>query len=487
MSAARGDRVTSGIDGVDELLGGGFLPHRTYMVRGRSGTGKSIFGYHFLSAGVGDGETGLYVAFEETAEDIRANAASLGFDLEPVQILDMSPSQELFLEDEAYSIFSPSEVEGKPFAEEVRDAVEQHQPDRVFIDPLTQVRHLSPDDYQFNRTAASMMSYLRSREATTLFTSQPTTERSDDDLQYLCDGSITLARSDHGRTVQVEKFRGSDFRSGSHAVSITSEDGIVVFPKILPGTLAEGFTHVQRSSGFEKLDELLGGGIEAGSVTLVGGPSGVGKSTTGTAFATETARRDETAALYLFEESRASFEHRSAAIDIPVQDMVDEGNLIVREIEPLVLSADEFAHVVHDDVEENDVEFVMIDGTSGYRISLQDAEQALRPELHALCRSLRNMGVTVVVTDETREVTGTFRASDTHISYLADNIIFLRYIEVGGEVQKAIGVLKKRFSGFESSLRAFRIGENGIEIGARLDDLHGVLTGTPTDADRSAQ
>jgi len=482
MPDQNADRLSSGIDGIDELLGGGFLPHRTYMIRGRSGTGKTIFGYHFLSGGVGDGGDGLYVAFEETAADIRANAASLGFDLGDVRILDMSPSQELFLEDETYSIFSPSEVEGKPFAEEVRDAVETHEPARVFIDPLTQLRHLSPDEYQFNRTAASLMSYLKARDATTLFTSQPTTERSDDDLQYLCDGAITLSRSEHGRTVEVEKFRGSDFRGGSHAFSITSEDGLTVFPKILPGTLDRTFTHEQRSSGFPELDELLGGGIESGSVTLIGGPSGVGKSTTGTAFARETARRGKTAVLYLFEESRVSFEHRTEAIGIPVREMVEEGTLLIREIEPLALSADEFAHHVRGDLEEHDLELVMIDGTSGYRISLQDDEQDLRMELHALCRYLRNEGVTVVVTDETSEVTGTFRASDSHISYLADNIVFIRYIEVGGEIRKAIGVLKKRFSGFEPALRAFRIGSDGIEIGTQLDDLRGVLTGTPSDS-----
>lgn len=480
MSDTDPNRLSSGVDGLDEILHGGFIDDRAYTIRGDSGTGKTILGYHFLTAGVENGETVLYFAFEETAEDIADNAAALGFDLDSVRIEDMSPSPMDFLEDDTYTIFGPGEVEGESIFSRVGEAVEAHEPDRVFIDPLSLLRHLSPDEFQFKRTAASLMSYLKAQGATTLFTTQSTEEHSDDDLQYLADGSITLERTGNGRELSVEKFRGSGFSSGTHALRIDAGSGLSVFPSLVPGDHSKSFTYETLSSDIDALDDLLGGGIERGSITLVSGPTGVGKSTTGSTFARAAAERGEQAAAYLFEESRASFVHRSDAIGLDVSSLEDDGRLHIDEVEPLQVSADEFAHRVREDVEEQDVEFVMLDGTAGYRLALQDPESQLREELHALVRYLRNMGVTVLLTDEIGTVTGTFQASDSHVSYLADNVVFIRYIEVDGEIRKAIGVLKKRFGDFESMLREFRIDGDGIHVGETLTDLRGVLTGTPS-------
>jgi circadian clock protein KaiC len=480
MASSDPDRVSAGLTGLDEILHGGFIDARTYSIRGDSGTGKTILGYHFLTSGTEAGETALYFAFEETAKDITANAAALGFDLSDVEIVDMSPSATEFLEDDNYTVFGAGEVEADSIVTRIGDAIENHQPDRVFIDPLTLLRHLTPDEFQFKRTAASLMSYMKSHGITTLFTTQSTANQSDEDLQYLADGSIQMRRTANGRELEVEKFRGSDFRSGPHALRIDSGRGISVFPSLVPGDHKREFRYETLSSDIDALDTLLGGGIERGSITLISGPSGVGKSTTGTAFARAAAQRGEHASAYLFEESEASFVHRSDAIGLNVSDLAETDAFEIHEIEPLSVSADEFAHRVRESVETRDTEFVMLDGTAGYRLALQDPENQLRRELHSLCRYLRNMGVTVLVTDELASVTGTFQASDSHVSYLADNVVFIRYIEVDGEIQKAIGVLKKRFGGFESTLREFKITDDGIEVGATLSDLRGVLTGTPT-------
>jgi len=480
MSSRQGDRLSSGLAGLDAILHGGFIDERTYTIRGGSGTGKTILGYHFLSAGADSGETALYFAFEETAKDIKANAAGLGFDLEDVVIEDMSPSATQFMDDGNYTVFGPGEVEATDIVSRITDAIESHEPDRVFIDPLTLLRHLTPDEYQFKRTAASLMSYLKERGITTLFTTQSTAEQSDEDLQYLADGSIAMRRTERGREIEVEKFRGSGFHSGAHGIRIDGGRGISVFPSLAPEAHERQFEYETLSSDIDELDGLLGGGIERGSITLVSGPSGVGKSTTGTAMARASARRGQKAAAYLFEESEESFTHRSDAIGLGVGELRDSGSFEVHEVEPLTISADEFAHRVREGVEERGVRFVLLDGTAGYRLALQDPANDLRQELHSLCRYLRNMGVTVVLTDEISSVTGSFQASDSHVSYLADSVLFLRYIEVDGEIRKAIGVLKKRFGDFESTLRAFDIEADGIHIGEALSDLRGVLTGTPT-------
>ncbi|WP_081606149.1 ATPase domain-containing protein [Haloferax volcanii] len=473
-------RLSTGISGLDAVLDGGLVPNRTYMVRGESGAGKTIAGYHFLTAGRENDEDVLFISFEESNADLRANAGTLGFDLSEVPILDLSPSPEAFLDDEAYTMLSPSEVEGKSTTTELKEAIEEHDPDRVVIDPLSQLGRLSSDRYQFRQLVSSLLSYLKRSGATTLFTSQPSSGGTDETLAYLCDGSISLSRSDWGRSVRIEKFRGSDSQTGPHAVRIDGGHGMRVFPRLVPGSHHREFTIEPLSSGIDDLDALLGGGIERGSITLVSGPSGVGKSTTGAAFARATAERGERAAVYLFEESKRSFRHRSESVGIPIDDLVDSGNLRVDAVEPLSLSTDEFAQRVRAEVEANDTKFVLIDGTAGYQLSLTDERSDIRRELHALARYLKNMGVTVVLTEEVQQVTGAFHASDNHVSYLADNILFIRYIEVRGEIRKAVGVLKKRFGGFEPTLRSFEIGRDGITVGEPLDELRGILTGTPT-------
>jgi circadian clock protein KaiC len=474
-------RTSTGIPGLDELLEGGLPAGRAYVLRGPPGTGKTIVGLHFLTAGLDAGETSLFVGFEEPTEDIERNAASLGFDLDGVDILDLSPTADRFLEDRSYSAFEPAEVEGHEPAERIVEAVREHDPDRVVIDPLTQFRQLAPDDYQFRQEMASLTAFLKHGGITALYTTQPTASRPDDDLQFLGDGIITLSRPETGRRIEVEKLRGSPFRGGSHAMRIDGE-GVHVFPSLVPGDYDRDFTSETVSSGVEALDDLLWGGFERGTVSVITGASGVGKTTTGTHFLTEAARRGDRSTIYLFEESAQQFRQRSEAIDLPVNEMVERGTLSLAEIEPMNLSADEFAHKVRTDVAERGTEVVMIDGTAGYRLSLRD-EDGLTEHLHALCRYLRNVGVTVILIEEQSEIAGDFSTTEENISYLADTVLFLRYLELSGEIRKSIGVLKKRLSGFEPTLRELSIDEDGLRVGDPMTDLRGILTGSPERVD----
>lgn len=478
----RTPRLSTGIDGLDTVLAGGLLAQRAYLLRGSPGTGKTILGQNFLVAGDG---TGLHVAFEEPLENVLANAANLGLDLEEagVEVLDLSPDADFFTGDSGYELFEPDEVEGSAVRSAISDAVERVDPDRVYLDPISLLRHLSPDDYQFRKDAASLIQHLTNRGATVLFSTQPSAHAPDDDLQFLADGAVELDRSSKGRTVAVTKFRGSDYRSGEHTLRITDE-GMMVHPKLVPGDHSREFEGEVLSTGVPEVDTLLGGGIERGTVTAVSGPSGVGKTTTGTQFAKEAASRGERTVLYTFEEDIATLRHRSEAIGIPVGRMMDQGDLEVREVEPMTVSPDEFATMVRTEVEEQDTRVVMIDGTAGYRLSLRRGDDDVVRELHALCRYLRNVGATVILIESTDSVTGEFRASPEHVSYLADNIVFMRYFEVDGEIRKAMGVLKKRASDFERTLREFRITDQGIVLGEPLTHLRGVLTGTPELVDR---
>ena len=473
------DRVSTGVSGLDEVLHGGFVAERTYMLRGSPGAGKSILGMHFLTEGVESDENVLYVNLEEPKDDICQNAASLGLDIEGVDFLDLSPDSAFFVEDQSYDIFSPDEVEGGAITDEVAEEVEALDPDRVFVDPITQLRYLSPDEYQFRKQVLSFMRFLKEGGATILFTSQDTDNEPDDDLQFMADGIVQLERTDEGRKVSVPKFRGSGTEDGSHAVRIR-EGGMEVYPRLVPRQYEREFEPEAIPSGVPELDQLLNGGLERGTVTIVTGSPGVGKTTTGLQFMKEAAGRGERSVVYSFEESRSTLVHRCESINIPVGQMVERGTLSIEEIEALQMSANEFAHTVREEVEENDTDIVMIDGVEGYQLSLRGTEDRVQRELHSLCRYLKNMGVTVILMNEMQTIVGDFQLTQRGLSYLADTILFLQHIEVDGEIRKVIGVLKKRTSDFERHVREFRITPYGIRIGSPLRSLTGILSGAPT-------
>jgi circadian clock protein KaiC len=222
---------------------------------------------------------------------------------------------------------------------------------------------------------------------------------------------------------------------------------------------------------------MLQGGIERGTITLISGPPGVGKSSLAIQFMKEAASRDERSAAFIFEENRETLVQRCRATNIPVDAMLDRGTLNIIPVEALHYSADHLASVVRQEVEVKGARVVLIDSISGYRLSVRGED--LIGRLHALSKYLQNMGVTLILVNETEMVTGDFRATEVGISYLADNIVFLRYVEVNGRLKNVIGVLKKRLTSFERYMREMEITDDGIKVGRPVTGLRGVLKGTP--------
>lgn len=476
-SQTKPGRVSSGTPGLDSILDGGFLSGHTAILTGGPGTGKTILALQFLAAADGDA---LYVGFEEREQEIRRNAETLGIDLSNVTVLDLSAQENRFFADDSYTVFTSEEVEGDDLHQEIASAIEETDIERLVIDPLSELRALLPDDFQFRRNISSLFNELADRDITTVCTAQAAGGSVDSDLQHLGNTTIEVERTTERRSLEVTKFRGSDAASGRHTFRIHGTGGHV-YPKLAPGDHYRETNREQLPSDIDTLDDLLHGGIERGSVTIISGPSGVGKTTTGTHFLQAAARRGERSLAFLFEELRSDYLHRATQLGMEIDDLATDGVLEVEEIESLTQTPDEFAHRVREAVEQRDVEFVMIDGTAGYRLGLRgnDSPDGVTRELHALCRYLKRMGVTVILVEEIRNVTGEFTATEQQISYLADNVVFLQYLEVDGEIRKAIGVLKKRFGGFEQSLRELAIDEDGLHVGESLSGYRGLLTGTP--------
>ena len=467
-------RVSTGIEGFDEILYGGFIPRRAYLLRGGPGCGKTTLGLHFLTEGVAKGERSLFITLGEPEAEIRANAQALGFDLNQVHFLDLSPNAAFFTEMQTYDIFSPADVEREPVTQQILDQIEALQPQRVFLDAMTQFRYLATDSFQFRKQVLSFLRFLVEQGATILFTSEGTVSAPDDDLQFMSDGVIHLHFRPEGRILSVSKFRGSDFRSGDHAMRLTAQ-GMRVFPRLLPEQHAQQFIKEVIASGVPELDELLHGGLERGTISILTGPTGVGKTTLGLQFMKEAAGRGERSVVYTFEELQETLMQRCEALNIPVRAMAERGTLAVVQIEPLHFTPDEFARMVRAEVEQQHASIVMIDSIAGYSVSLRGEDVSVH--LHALCKYLQNMGVAVLLINEVHSVAGELTVSDLGISYLADNIVFLRYLELRGEIHKAIGVLKKRLSNFERSLREFEMSRYGIKVGRPLTNLQGILSG----------
>lgn len=476
-------RIKTGISGLDDVLQGGLIPGDSYLIRGEAGSGKTTLGLHFLCAGNGESRSGLFISLSEPKDKIIRNAKKRGFPVqENVKFLDLSPSGQ-FVEEKDYNVFHSSEVEQEPMLDAITDKIKEIKPERIFIDGLTQLRFLSADDYRFRKNVQSLIKLMADIETTPMFVSE-VGSRPDDDLQFISDGIINLENRGEERKISIAKIRGSGFKKGLHTY-ILNEEGMRVYPRLSPSfslSQNEKIENEAISSGIPEIDKLLHGGIERGTNTIITGPTGSGKTSLGLTFMKEAAGRGERSVIYLLEESKEVLVQRSRGINIPIQEMIQNNNLELFSVKRSELSPEIFVHQVKEEVESNGTKLVMLDSITAFNSSFKNenwSKNDLVKALDSMRRFLFNNNCTVFMTNEIANITGDFQVTDDQISYLADNLIILRYLELRGGMQKAIGVLKKRLSGFETKLREFEISEYGLEVGEPLENLSGILTGNP--------
>ncbi|MHB9023623.1 MAG: ATPase domain-containing protein [Armatimonadota bacterium] len=471
------ERIPTGVAGLDVILEGGLVARQAYLVRGEMGAGKTTLGLHFLTEGARHGESVLFITMLKREAEVRLHAASMGFDLHGVHLLDISPAPELFSEMQTSHIFTPAEVERGPLMQKIMAQIQASRPQRICVDAITQLRYLATDEFEFRRLTLAFLRFLQGQNATVLFTAEMNGTVSDASLQFLSDGVITLNKTAEGRTIEVEKLLGSSFHPGHHSLRLY-ETGITVYPQlVVPEHPMQPFTGEIIPSGVPALDALLDGGIERGLVTIISGPSGTGKSLLSLLFTKEAATRGERSAIFLFEETRDPLLKRAERLGLPLEQMLAQGRLSVTQVMPTRYLPDELTALVCREVEEHGARVVVIDSLAGYQKTLHGEE--FSSSVFDLCTYLKAWGVTTLLINDVEAITGDFRVTELHISYLADNIIFLRYLEMRGALHKAIGVLKKRMSHFEQTLREFVITDQGFEVGDPLVDLRGILLGVP--------
>ena len=474
-------RVSTGISELDNVLDGGLTKHRTYLLEGAPGSGKTTIALQFLLQGAALGERGLYITLSETATELREVAKSHGWQLSDIELFELVSGEGLDPDSEQ-SILEPSEVELGETIQGVIECIDRVRPARVVFDSLSEMRLLAQNSLRYRRQILALKQYFSTRECTVLMLDDRTGDSADVQLHSVVHGVITLeqAAEDYGserRRLRVVKMRGVKYRGGFHDFVIDT-GGVAVFPRLIAAEHHSTFTGNMVSTGVAGLDRMLGGGLTPGTNTLLNGPSGVGKTSTAIRCGLTALERGEKAAYYLFDEGLATMLARSSAMGMDLQPHIDSGHLQVFQIDPAELSPGEFASWVRTAVEKDKVRFLVIDSLNAF-LQAMPGEKYLLLQMHELLSYLNQQGVITMLVLGQHGIIGDIR-SDVDLSYLSDVILLFRYFEAKGNIFKALSVAKSRTSPHEGSIREFRLGPGGMTVGEPLVDFEGVLTGLPT-------
>ncbi|MBV7535642.1 AAA family ATPase [Duganella sp. sic0402] len=475
------DFLSTGVPGLDEVLAGGLTRDRLYLVEGEPGTGKTTLALQYLIEGVRGGDTTLYITLAETAVELRGVAQSHGWDMQGIHIEEIIPDEKALDPDQQYTIFHPSEIELGTTTQRILAAIDRHQPRRVVLDSLSELQLLAESPLRYRRQVLALKQYLSSRNCTTIFLDDRTALCTDLQVRSVAHAVLTLELADQAygserRKLRVVKYRGVAFRGGAHDYKI-AKSGLQVFPRLVAAASRESSARRQLSSGLSALDALIGGGLEEGMSTLISGPSGTGKSSLAAQFVHAATLRRERCAMFLFEEARNNMLNRCANLGMHLADAIDQKLLTVQQVDPAELAPGEFASAVMQAVEQG-ARIVVIDSLNGYLNAVPD-ERFLITYLHELLTWLGQRGVVSIIVGVQSGMLGSGMRSNIDASYLADNVIMLRYFEAAGEVRQAISVFKKRGSAHERTIRRFEVNTGGLSVGPVLKDFHGVLTGVP--------
>ena len=483
-------RSTTGVPGLDDILNGGLLSHRLYLIDGDPGAGKTTLALQFLLEGVQAGEKCLYITLSETKEELSAGAASHGWSLDGIEIVELIAEESDLDGESQVTMYHPSEVELTETTRRVLDAVEKTNASRIVFDSLSELRLLAQNSLRYRRQILALKQFFIGRKCTVLLLDDRTSEGSDLQLQSIAHGVVSLDQLSpvygaERRRLRVMKLRGSSFRGGYHDFTIR-EGGIVVFPRLVASEHSEQFDRERIKSGVTALDALLGGGPDRGTSTLLMGPAGSGKSTIAVQYAVAAAERGDHAVIFAFDESLATLKARTEALGIKFSEGLAAGQVKVQQVDPAELSPGEFVGLVRESVEKDNARVVVIDSLNGYMNAMPE-EQFLTAQLHELLTYLGRQGVTTLMVVAQHGMVGAQMQSPIDTSYLADSVVLLRYFEYAGKVKKAISVVKKRSGAHEESIREIRFDGQGIHLSEPLSKFRGILSGLPVpiDADKN--
>jgi circadian clock protein KaiC len=483
IEAGPAGKARTGVPGLDDVLAGGLARGHAFLLEGNPGTGKTTIALRFLIEGAAAGERCLYITLSETEGELRAGAGSHGWTMDPlIEVFELTPPESLLDADQQQSLLYSSDLELGETTKRIFDAFERVKPSRVVLDSLSEIRLLAQSSLRYRRQLLALKHYFARRGTTVLLLDDRTSDTMDKTAHSVVHGVFLLEEltPDYGaerRRLRVSKYRGQAFRGGYHDF-IIRRGGVEVFPRLVASEHRSSFAREQVKSDIPGLDELLGGGIEQGSSTLVLGPAGTGKSTFVLQFAAAAVRRGGKAAIFIFDEELGLLFDRTRAMGIDFEAMRESGALHIEQLDAAELSPGEFTHRVRQRVGEAEAKTVVIDSLNGYQAAMP-SENALILHIHELIQYLNRQGTNTYLTVAQHGLIGDMK-SPIDVTYLADTVILLRYFEALGKVRRAVSVIKKRTGWHEDTIREFQISNKGLVLGAPLVAFQGILRGVPS-------
>jgi len=471
-----------GVEGLDNVLGGGLERGRVYLFEGSPGTGKTTTALKFLMTGVALGERCLYVTLSETEDELRQSAQSHGWDLAGIDIFELVPPESLLDEQQQQSLLYSSDLELGETTKRIFEAFERVRPVRVVLDSLSEIRLLAQSSLRYRRQILTLKHYFASKQTTVMMLDDLSGETNDKTVHSVAHGVIRLDElaPEYGaerRRLRVIKYRGRRYRGGYHDFAIQT-GGVRVFPRLVAAEHKGTFTRDVLPTGSPEFDALLGGGVDRGSSVLVLGPAGTGKSIITLTFIQNAILRGESAAMFVFDEELGLLIERAKTIGIDLQAMLDDDKLVIEQIDAAEMTPGEFTQRVRTCVETRSARTVVIDSLNGYKEAMP-SESALVLHIHELLQYLNRKGATTFLTVAQHGLVGDMQ-SPVDVTYLADTVVLLRYFEASGRVRRAISVVKKRTGSHEDTIREYKIQCGGLQLGPPLINFQGVLRGVPT-------
>lgn len=472
--------ASTGIPGLDELLGGGFPRHKLFLIEGEPGVGKTTLGVQFAMQGAAEGERVLYVLMSETESETFEIAKSHGWSLDGIEMVFQGHGEFLH-HAAAQTMLHPAEVELPEATRPIVERIESFKPERLVLDSLSEFRLLAHDERYFRRQLLALKEYLAHRGCTTLMLDARGKSSPDVHVHSIASGLVEMEQlapkfGPTRRSLQIRKVRGMRYVSGYHDYVINT-GGICVFPRLVAaehrGSYQTGFV----SSGNDALDQLVGGGLDKGTSTVLLGPAGVGKSNISLQYVTAAAARGEKSAIYAFDERVQTILLRAEGIGIHLAQHMETDTVKIVQIDPAELTPGEFSQMVRQDARQGR-KIIVVDSLSGYFQSMPE-EHFLLLHLHELLSYLNQQGVVTILVVAQHGIVGTQMQPPIDVSYMADTVLLLRYFEHAGEIRKAISVFKRRSGPHEHAVRELRINADGLVIGEPLRDFQGILTGVP--------
>jgi circadian clock protein KaiC len=476
-------QAPTGINGLDNVMSGGFSTGCIFLLEGNPGTGKTTIALQFLLEGARNQQKGLYITLSETRQELLNTAASHGWTLpEELEIFELQPPESALDPDQQQTILYSADLELGETIKLVLNAIEQANPNLLVVDSLSEIRLLAQGSLRYRRQLLALKHVLARRGITVLLLDDLTTDALDKTAHSIAHGVLRLEElaPDYGaerRRLKVMKYRGQAYRGGYHDFKIKT-GGVEVYPRLVASEHRGNFSVSQVKSGLGELDRLLGGGIDTGTSTLVLGPAGAGKSLLVLQYATAAMRRGDKVAIFMFDEELSVLFRRAKSMGMDLAQFQEHGLLFIHQVDAAELSPGEFSHDVRRAVEADAVQLVVIDSLNGFRAAMPE-EQSLLLHMHELLQYCNRRGVSTFLTVAQHGLVGDMK-TPVDITYLADTVVLMRYFEAHGRVRRAISVFKKRTGGHEDTIREFKVGAEGLTVGPILQNFQGVLRGVPT-------